>query len=84
MNQQEEIRRANEAKMITGSPLYQETLMIMRGQMMETFTKTKFDQTAEREEVWRMMKILDSFEKQFASIIKTGKLAIVEKVAMPE
>ena len=84
MNQQEEIRRANEAKMITGSPLYQEAFMILRGQMMEQFTKTKHDQSEERDEVWRTMKCLDAIEKQFASIIKTGKLAIVEKVAMPE
>ncbi len=77
MNQQEEISRSNEAKMITTNPLYIEAFMVKRGQMMEEFTKTKHDQSAERDEIWRTMRCLDSLEKYFESIMSTGKLAIV-------
>jgi len=82
MNQQEEISRSNEAKMITTNPLYVEAFMVLRGQMMEQFTKTTHDQSEERDEVWRTMKCLDAIEAQFKAIMNTGKLAIVVNESM--
>lgn len=81
MTKEEEVLRGNESRAILNNPLYQEAIMTLRGQMMEQFTKTTHDQSDERDEVWRTMKVLDAIERQLESIMSTGKLASVETLS---
>ncbi len=75
MTPEEEISRANEAASVLGNQVYQEAMMIIRGNMMATFQATSFDQTDERDEIWRQMQVVDWLEKQLNSVMSTGKLA---------
>jgi len=74
MTPEEAISRGHQAESILSSPIYKESLLIIRGKMMDKFQKTSFEQSDERDEIWRQMKIVDQFERQFESVLKTGKL----------
>jgi len=75
MSPEEEIQRGREAAIVTTNPIYQESLLIIKGQMLEAFQGTKFEDSAARDEIWRQMKIVDWFERQLASVMNTGKMA---------
>lgn len=75
MTPEEEIRRGREAAIVISNPIYKEAMIIIRAQMMETFYNTNADQTEERDEIWRQGKIVDWFERQLDSVMKTGKMA---------
>ena len=75
MTPEEEIARGREAAIVTSNHVYQEALVIIKGQMLDAFQKTKFADTEERNEIWRQMKIVDWFERQLESVMKTGRMA---------
>ena len=75
MTPEEEIARGREAAIVTGNAIYQEAMIIIRAQMMEAFYKTGAEQTQERDEIWRQGKIVDWFERQLDSVMKTGRMA---------
>lgn len=77
MKSEDEIRRGNEASQIIGNPVYQEIVTVMRAQMFEAFERTTFDQVEEREEIYRMMKLMTKFEANIKSVADTGKMASV-------
>ena len=76
MSPEEEVIRGNEAAQVLGNPIYQEAMLVMRGQMMEEFTKTRFDQSEERDEIWRTMRCLDGLEAKLKVIMTTGKMGL--------
>lgn len=75
MTPEEEIIRGNEAAIVIGSPVYKEAMMALRGQMMEEFTKTSYDQSEQRDEIWRTMKVLDAIEAKLKYVMTTGRIA---------
>lgn len=78
MNQQEkaskEMQRGEDARQILDSPLYQEALIAIRGELMHKFEQTKFKQGEEREEIWRQIQTVKRFESYFQQVLETGKL----------
>ena len=74
MTPDEKIARGNQAQSVLGNPVYQEAYMLIRGQMMAAFQQTTFDQTAERDEIWRKMQLVDWLEKQLKSVMNNGKI----------
>ena len=75
MKQGEEISRGDQAKHVLNNAIFIEAMMILRGQAMEAFQKTKFDQNEERNEIWRQLNTIDWLERQLKSVMETGKLA---------
>jgi len=47
----------------------------MRGQLIMGFEHTRFDQTHERDEIWRQFRALKALESNLQSMIDTGKMA---------
>ena len=76
MTPEEEIARGREAALVMGNAIYKEAMIIIRAQMLETFYKTDADQTAERDEIWRMMRCLDGLEAKLNRIMTTGKMGL--------
>jgi len=72
-DQADEIR-GNAALQIINAPLFREAMIAIRAEYTEAFAKTKFHQTAERDELWRKMQTADMFEKYLKKVIATGKL----------
>jgi len=74
MAPEEEVARGREAQTVLNNSIFREAMVIMRGQMMEAFQKTKHDESEARDEIWRQMKIMDKFEDQLNAVMTTGKL----------
>ena len=75
MSPEEEVRRGREAAIVTTNPIYQESLLIIKGQMLKAFQDTNYADSDGRDEIWRQMKIVDWLERQLASVMNTGKMA---------
>lgn len=74
MTPEEEVARGREAQTVLNNSIYRESLLLLRGQLMDQFQSTKFDQSAERDEIWRRMQTIDWFERQLSSVMQTGQL----------
>ncbi len=70
----ENIRRGDLAKQVLDNPIYQEAFMLLRAQLVEQFTNTKFRQKDEREEIWRRMQTIEWVQRHFEQVMQTGKL----------
>ena len=73
MTPDEERIRANDAQRIIRE--LEPHIMAMRAQLLMGFENTAFDQSAERDEIWRQYKSLKAMERNLSSIIMTGKMA---------
>lgn len=73
MTQDEERKRANDAERISRE--LQPHVTAMRAQLLMGFENTSYDQTSERDEIWRQYKALKALERNLSSIIMTGKMA---------
>ncbi len=71
----EDINRAELARQIIDSPIYQEALLVMKAQLMDVFQSTKFKESDERDEIWRKMQTLNNFEGYFEQLMESGKFA---------
>lgn len=75
MDLYEEVSRGQEAKDILEKPLIQEFLTTIRDNLRNEFENSKALDKEGREEVWRMLKVVNEFERHFISIITTGEMA---------
>lgn len=75
MTPEEEVIRGNEAAIVINNPVYKEAIMALRGQMMEEFSKTTYEQSNARDEIWRTMKVLDAIESKLKYVMTTGRIA---------
>lgn len=71
----EELNRASQAQDVLDNPLVQEFLTKARENIRREFEFSKANDREGREEAWRMLKVLNEFERHFISIIETGKMA---------
>lgn len=78
MNQEDkakiEVQRGELARQVLDSPLYQEAVVAIRGELMHKFERTKFKDKEEREEIWRQIQTVKWFESYFQQVLETGKL----------
>ena len=73
MTQEEERIRANDAERLMRE--IAPHITSMRAQLLMGFENTAFDQSDERDEIWRQYKALKALERNLSSIITTGKMA---------
>lgn len=83
-NLKDQQNRGALAMQILEHPLYQEAYIAIRARLLDEFTKTKFKDGAERDEIWRKMQTIDEINKWFESLISNGEFAkktLLQKVS---
>lgn len=73
-----ELSRKAEADRILGSYLHKETWNVIEMHLFDQFSKTKHEQSDEREALYVEMRGLQRVKKYYESILTTGKLAEAE------
>lgn len=63
------------AQQLIENPLYQEAYLAIRARLLDEFTKTKFKDGAERDEIWRKMQTIEEINQWFEAVIKNGEFA---------
>ena len=71
----EKVQRANQARVLLNDPLLQECLKDMRETVFYNIRTSHHDATEEREDLYRMLKAIDGFEREFTRRISDGKVA---------
>lgn len=71
----EELSKASQASDLLNNELVQEFLTKIRKNLHDKIEFSKADDKEGREEAWRLLKVLNEFERHFISIIETGKMA---------
>ena len=74
MTPEQEQQRGVLAAQVMDNPVYREAFILMRAELMEKNSKTKFNQSAERDEIWRKMQTIEKMEAYFKKVMVTGKL----------
>lgn len=74
MTPEQESQRGALASQVLDNPVYREAFILMRADLMEKNSKTKFHQSAERDEIWRKMQTIENMEAYFKKVMVTGKL----------
>lgn len=67
--------RGQQAQDLLHHELIQEFLTKIRENLRKEFELSKAGDKEGREEVWRMLKVVNEFERHFVTIIDTGKMA---------
>lgn len=71
----EDSDRGKKALMVLNNPIYQESLLAIRGELMHAFEQTKSDDSKARDEIWRKLQVIGWFENHLRRVMQTGKLA---------
>lgn len=74
MTPDQEIARGREAALVTGNVTYKEAMLKMRAKLMDLFQQTTYDQSSERDEIWRKMQTIDWFEEELNTVMTTGRM----------
>jgi hypothetical protein len=69
------VRRADHAERILKDPLINEAFDAIRDNIFKKISVSSFGQKDEREDLYRMLRAVESFEGQFKKYINDGKLA---------
>lgn len=72
---QNKVQRAEHAQRILTDTLVQEALSGMRETVYHNIRTSHFKDVAEREDLYKMLKTVDSFERQFTDAVNGGKKA---------
>lgn len=73
--------RGRQAQELLNHPLIQEAFIKLKGELLHQFNSTNLDDEKERLNAWQQSQILDKFERNFESIVKTGnhaKISLLE------
>lgn len=69
------MQRAERARQLLGDPMIVEALQAMRETAYKNIESSSWRSRGEREELYRMLRTIAAFEKQFHKIITDGKAA---------
>ena len=71
----DEIKRKADADLILNSYVHKDAWAMIEAHLFNQFSKTKNEQSDDREALYREMKALQRVKKYYESILTTGKLA---------
>ncbi len=74
MSEEEDLRRATEAKHILEHPLVLEAFELMEEHLLVQFRASKPSQADVREECHRTLALLDMFKQQLTCVLNTGRI----------
>lgn len=69
------VQKGENAHRIINEPLIQEALEGMRSTVYHNIRTSNFKQVDEREDLYKQLKAIDAFERQFTDMINGGKKA---------
>ena len=75
----EELRRADEAKRLLETPLFKESCITIREELIKHLLNTRVAEEVERDRLYITIKALDLVEQHIRSVFETGKLAEKEQ-----
>jgi len=75
----EELRRADEAKRLLDTPLFKESFITIREELIKHLLNTRVAEEVERDRLYITIKALDLVEQHIRSVFETGKLAEKEQ-----
>jgi hypothetical protein len=78
---QAQVERGRQAEELLQHPLIQEAFIKLKGDLLNEFRNTELRNEKERLNVWQQSQILDKFERNFESIVRSGnhaKLSLFE------
>ena len=75
----EELRRADEAKRLLETPLFKESFITIREELIKHLLNTRVAEEVERDRLYITIKALDLVEQHIRSVFETGKLAEKEQ-----
>ena len=75
----EELRRADEAKRLLETPLFKESFITIREELIKHLLNTRVAEELERDRLYITIKALDLVEQHIKSVFETGKLAEKEQ-----
>ena len=71
----EELRRADEAKRLLDTPLFKESFITIREELIKHLLNTRVAEELERDRLYITIKALDLVQQHIQSVLETGKLA---------
>ena len=77
---EESIRRGKLAESVLENPIYKESLIAIRGELLAQFERTKYKDADDRDEIWRKYQSINWLESHIERIMKHGIVA--EKTLM--
>lgn len=75
MKLEDESRRGERARQLLKDPMIQEFLKDLRENVYINIRTSHYKDVDEREDLYKMLKVMDKFEEIFERHIRTGKLA---------
>ena len=75
----EELQRADEAKRLLDTPLFKESFITIREELIKHLLNTRVAEEVERDRLYITIKALDLVEQHIRSVFETGKLAEKEQ-----
>ena len=75
----EELQRADEAKRLMDTPLFKESFITIREELIKHLLNTRVAEEVERDRLYITIKALDLVEQHIRSVFETGKLAEKEQ-----
>ena len=70
-----EITRGNKAKQILEEPIFVEAIQTIRTELMNEWLNSDEKNSEQRENIWKMRRMLEVVLIQLQSVMETGKLA---------
>lgn len=70
-----DIERGANAKKILNNPEFSSAFSMIKATLINGFENTKFDQSDERDEIWRKLQALNWLEDQIQEVINNGKMS---------
>lgn len=77
----QERSRGQLAQQCTEMEVYQTAWVMIKAKILSDLERTKFDETDARDECWRKLQTLSRLEAEFATVMRTGKVA-AQKISM--
>lgn len=78
MTLEQESHRGEQARRLLEDPLLQEAFATVDAALRNAWAATGDDATAEREQLWLMLKLLGRVHGHLADVLNTGKLAATQ------
>ena len=75
----EELRRADEAKRLLETPLFKESFITIREELIKHLLNTRVAEEVERDRLYITIKALDLVHQHVQSVLETGRLAEKEQ-----
>lgn len=73
--EKQEINRGILAQQVIDNPVYKESIILIKADLMQKFETTKYSDSDQRDEIWRTMQNLNRLENKIARVMQTGKMS---------